>query len=106
MQHIGDRSHPTESNGFESGQIAQCGCPVCPVVERRCYADDAGVNFEWADWKPRPFDETIIYEMHVGSFTPEGTLKVTIADLSPLFLVVAGVAEHSSSRSECHRCDG
>lgn len=42
----------------------------------RCYADDGSAGFEWADWRPRPFDETIIYEMHVGSFTPEGTLQV------------------------------
>lgn len=41
-----------------------------------CYVDDCGVNFQWSDWSPRPFDETIIYEMHVGSFTPEGTLEV------------------------------
>ena len=39
------------------------------------------------EWKhpartPRPFDEVIIYEMHVGSFTPEGTLAAAEARLA------------------------
>eukprot|EP00191_Tetraselmis_sp_GSL018_P007336 CAMPEP_0177609820 /NCGR_PEP_ID=MMETSP0419_2-20121207/19359_1 /TAXON_ID=582737 /ORGANISM="Tetraselmis sp., Strain GSL018" /LENGTH=641 /DNA_ID=CAMNT_0019104903 /DNA_START=286 /DNA_END=2211 /DNA_ORIENTATION=- len=46
-----------------------------------CYADDGGRGFEWADWQPRPFDENIIYEMHVGSFTPEGTLQAAAEKL-------------------------
>ncbi|MEB3287273.1 MAG: malto-oligosyltrehalose trehalohydrolase [Vampirovibrionales bacterium] len=35
--------------------------------------------FDWAstenDWKGRPLAETIIYELHVGTYTPEGTFK-------------------------------
>lgn len=31
-------------------------------------------QFEWdADWTGRPWHETVLYEMHVGTFTPEGT---------------------------------
>lgn len=55
--------------------------------------------FEWrdGDWKGRPWEETILYELHVGSFTPEGTfagvksrldhlveLGVTAIELMPL----------------------
>lgn len=31
--------------------------------------------FEWSDegWLGRPWEEAVIYELHVGSFTPEGT---------------------------------
>jgi maltooligosyltrehalose trehalohydrolase len=31
--------------------------------------------FEWqnADWKGRPWEEAVIYELHVGTFSPEGT---------------------------------
>jgi malto-oligosyltrehalose trehalohydrolase len=31
--------------------------------------------FEWEDenWRGRPWEETVIYELHVGTFTPEGT---------------------------------
>lgn len=31
--------------------------------------------FEWqdGDWKGRPWDEAVLYELHVGAFSPEGT---------------------------------
>jgi malto-oligosyltrehalose trehalohydrolase len=31
--------------------------------------------FEWTDqeWRPPPWQESVIYELHVGTFTPEGT---------------------------------
>jgi maltooligosyltrehalose trehalohydrolase len=31
--------------------------------------------YEWRDdaWRGRPWEETVLYELHVGSFTPEGT---------------------------------
>ncbi len=33
--------------------------------------------FQWkdADWKGRPWEEVSVYELHVGTFTPEGTYK-------------------------------
>jgi len=55
--------------------------------------------FEWGDgdWKGRPWEETVLYELHVGAFTPEGTfaaarekldyladLGVTAIELMPL----------------------
>ncbi|HZY65098.1 MAG TPA: malto-oligosyltrehalose trehalohydrolase [Rubrobacteraceae bacterium] len=55
--------------------------------------------FEWRDedWKGRPWEETVLYELHVGSFSPEGTfgevkdkldhlveLGVTAVELMPL----------------------
>ncbi|KXZ43862.1 hypothetical protein GPECTOR_78g49 [Gonium pectorale] len=53
-----------------------------------CFLDDPEA-FPWSDraddgtygWSPRPFDEYLIYEMHVGSFTPEGTLAAAAAKL-------------------------
>ena len=32
-------------------------------------------NFEWQDasWRGRPWSEAVIYELHVGTFTPEGS---------------------------------
>ncbi|MGH8501444.1 MAG: malto-oligosyltrehalose trehalohydrolase [Gammaproteobacteria bacterium] len=34
-------------------------------------------TFDWqdADWHGRPWEEAVIYELHVGSFTPEGTFQ-------------------------------
>ena len=33
------------------------------------------ISFEWDDddWKGRPWQEAVIYELHVGTFSPEGT---------------------------------
>ncbi len=56
-------------------------------------------SFVWEDghWKGRPWEEVVLYELHVGSFTPEGTfagvkgrldhlaeLGVTAIELMPL----------------------
>ena len=27
------------------------------------------------DWRGRPWEEAVIYELHVGAFTPEGTFR-------------------------------
>ena len=55
--------------------------------------------YEWRDaaWRGRPWDEAVVYELHVGTFTPEGTfagvarhlqhlrdLGVTTIELMPL----------------------
>lgn len=43
-------------------------------------------DFSWhdADWKGVPHDELVIYELHVGSFTPEGTFAAIIPRLAAL----------------------
>ncbi|WP_368744511.1 malto-oligosyltrehalose trehalohydrolase [Desertibaculum subflavum] len=42
--------------------------------------------FDWADheWNGRPWHETVLYELHLGSFTPEGTCKAAIERLDHL----------------------
>ncbi len=49
----------------------------------RVYDDDA---FTWTDdgWVGRPLSETVLYELHVGTFTPGGTLDSAIARLPHL----------------------
>eukprot|EP01023_Acetabularia_acetabulum_P029445 TRINITY_DN2779_c0_g1_i1.p1 TRINITY_DN2779_c0_g1~~TRINITY_DN2779_c0_g1_i1.p1 ORF type:complete len:684 (-),score=140.22 TRINITY_DN2779_c0_g1_i1:276-2021(-) len=37
-----------------------------------CVLDD-DQDFEWVDWQPPGFDTYVIYELHVGSFTEQGT---------------------------------
>lgn len=43
-------------------------------------------SFEWADtsWKGMPTAEMIIYELHIGTFTPEGTFTAVIDKLDHL----------------------
>jgi malto-oligosyltrehalose trehalohydrolase len=58
-----------------------------------------GASFDWVDdaWKGRPWSEAVIYELHVGTFTEEGTfaaaekkldylagLGVTVVELMPV----------------------
>lgn len=43
-------------------------------------------RFAWNDsgWQPPPLSAAIIYELHIGTFTPEGTFDGTIAHLDNL----------------------
>ena len=36
--------------------------------------------YEWTDrdWRGRPWDEAVLYELHIGAFTPEGTFRAAI----------------------------
>ena len=47
--------------------------------------DDPAV-FDWTDagWFGRPLHEQVIYELHVGTFTPDGTFDAAIARLDDL----------------------
>jgi malto-oligosyltrehalose trehalohydrolase len=42
--------------------------------------------FAWHDreWRGRPWEETILYELHVGTFTPQGTFRAAITKLDHL----------------------
>jgi maltooligosyltrehalose trehalohydrolase len=42
--------------------------------------------FDWSDdhWQPRPLPSAILYELHVGTFTPEGTFDAVISKLDHL----------------------
>ncbi|HYL12720.1 MAG TPA: malto-oligosyltrehalose trehalohydrolase [Terriglobales bacterium] len=50
-----------------------------------------GASFEWEDeaWNGRPWEEAVIYELHVGTFTPEGTFATLEQRLD--YLVKVGV---------------
>lgn len=43
-------------------------------------------HFEWTDaaWRGRPVTELVLYEMHVGTFTPDGTWQAAMAELPEL----------------------
>jgi malto-oligosyltrehalose trehalohydrolase len=48
------------------------------VIEPTAYA------WRDADWRGRPWTECVIYELHVGAFTPEGTFRAVIGRLDYL----------------------
>jgi maltooligosyltrehalose trehalohydrolase len=43
-------------------------------------------EFQWddTDWRGLPWDDVVIYELHVGTFTPEGTYRAALARLDYL----------------------
>lgn len=42
--------------------------------------------YPWQDggWRGRPWEESIVYELHIGTFTPEGTFRAAIDKLNHL----------------------
>ncbi|WP_304615751.1 malto-oligosyltrehalose trehalohydrolase [Paracoccus sp. (in: a-proteobacteria)] len=46
-------------------------------------------RFDWHPWTPRPWEEAVILELHVGTFTPEGTFRAVIDRLP--HLVATGI---------------
>jgi maltooligosyltrehalose trehalohydrolase len=42
-------------------------------------------GYQWTEsWTGRPWDEIVLYELHVGAFTPEGTFRAAIDKLDHL----------------------
>ena len=46
--------------------------------------DPAAYRWQHADWRGRPWEEAVIYELHVGSFSPEGSYEGIIQRLDHL----------------------
>ncbi|WP_431854414.1 malto-oligosyltrehalose trehalohydrolase [Azospirillum sp.] len=46
--------------------------------------DPATHRWQDTDWHGRPWHETVLYELHVGTFTPEGTFRAAIGKLDHL----------------------
>ena len=57
-------------------------------------------HYDWQqrDWQGRPWHETVVYELHIGTFTAEGTFRAAIAklpalaDLGITMIETAGIA--------------
>ena len=52
------------------------GCSMVVDIESWSWTDQ--------DWRGRPWQETVIYELHVGTFTPEGTYEAVADKLDHL----------------------
>ena len=101
---IGDRDHelPEDADGWCECIVegAGPGTPYAYVLESgeavpdpaaRAQADDVlGPSlvvdpraYRWSDagWRTRPWEETVHYELHIGTFTPEGTFRAAIGKL-------------------------
>ncbi|SER15767.1 maltooligosyl trehalose hydrolase [Faunimonas pinastri] len=62
--------------------------------------------YEWktGDWKGRPWEETVFYELHTGTFTPEGTFDAIcrkldhLADTGVTCLELLPIAQYGGTR--------
>ncbi|HTU44152.1 MAG TPA: malto-oligosyltrehalose trehalohydrolase [Bryobacteraceae bacterium] len=105
--HIGEASYPLtqRDGGWWSGDVQQAGPGTDyrfvidggkPLPDPRSGWQPFGIDgpsrvvehsgFEWTDpnWQARPLAGAIIYELHVGTFTPAGTFKAAIECLDHL----------------------
>ncbi|WP_117191765.1 malto-oligosyltrehalose trehalohydrolase [Rhizobium terrae] len=63
-------------------------------------------SYDWRhpDWKGRPWEETVVYELHVGTFTEQGTFRAAIdklphlAELGITMIEVMPVAHFGGNR--------
>lgn len=70
------------------------GGACVPDPASRCNPDDVHapsmvvdpLAFQWRDdlWRGRAWEEAVLYELHIGTFTPEGTFAAAIARLDDL----------------------
>jgi len=53
------------------------------VLQPSCVVDP--LQFEWdGDWNGRPWTDVVLYELHLGAFTPEGTFAAATGRLEAL----------------------
>lgn len=103
---IGDERLPlAQADGWWSGSLPDAGAPVDywividdgePLPDPRSSWQPHGVHgasravdhalFPWTDhrWRPGPLSSAVIYELHIGTFTPEGTFDAAIHKLDHL----------------------
>ncbi|MDP9821087.1 maltooligosyltrehalose trehalohydrolase [Nocardioides massiliensis] len=84
------------SYGFLVGDAEDPGDPVDALPDPRSLRQPDGVHglsrtfdlaaHDWTDgdWRGRQLAGSVIYELHIGTFTPEGTLDAAIAKLPHL----------------------
>lgn len=78
-------------------QKGEVSGPSLVIDPRRYPRQDAG-------WRGRPWAETVIYELHIGTFTPQGTFRAAmdklphLAELGITQLEVMPVAQFGGSR--------
>ncbi|WP_034917820.1 malto-oligosyltrehalose trehalohydrolase [Erwinia sp. 9145] len=101
------------SPGAEYNFVLADGTIVPDPASRAQKADVNGpslvidpAHYRWRNtaWKGRPWTETVVYEMHFGTFTPEGTFRAAIeklprlAELGITMLEVLPLSQFGGSR--------
>jgi maltooligosyltrehalose trehalohydrolase len=91
----GDRQVPDRASRFQPRDVHGPSQVVNPV------------SFDWDDeaWQGRPWEEAVVYELHVGTFSPEGTFRGVaerldyLADLGITAIELMPVADFPGERN-------
>lgn len=91
----GDVRFPDPASRFNPEDVHGASMVVDPLA------------FDWKDggWSGRPWEDAVIYELHIGTFTPEGTFAAAIgrldylADLGVTVLEIMPVADFPGRRN-------
>ncbi|MEO1951148.1 malto-oligosyltrehalose trehalohydrolase [Thioclava sp.] len=92
---------PVGDGGWQASVAARDGLPYAFRLDGTDYPDPAArrqqgdvhgpslihdpATFDWGDpWQGRPLDEAVILEIHIGTFTPEGTFTAASERLPEL----------------------
>ena len=79
--------------GSEYSYVLEDGTVIPDPASRAQAADVNGPSrvidphhYRWQhrDWKGRPWEETVVYELHLGTFTPQGTFRAAMEKLPAL----------------------
>ena len=102
LEAVGDGWHRLDVDGVKAGALYKYVLPdgsEMPDPASRHQPDDVHGyseviepnDYAWSDvgWTGRPWEEAVIYELHVGTFTQEGTFAAATAKLD--HLVALGV---------------
>ena len=86
---VTDRAHPGTRYRFVLPDGLHVPDPASRHQPRDVHGPSEVVDpstYEWedGDWQGRPWEEAVIYELHVGAFTPEGTFQAAIGKLEHL----------------------
>ena len=66
--------------------------------------DPAHYVWQHQDWRGRPWEESVVYELHIGTFTPEGTFQAAteklpyLAELGITMIEVLPVSQFGGNR--------
>lgn len=74
---ITDAARPGDLYRYQIGDEVEVPDPASRFQPQDVHGPSEIIDpsFDWADqsWHGRPWEEAVIYELHVGTFTPEGT---------------------------------
>jgi malto-oligosyltrehalose trehalohydrolase len=107
---VTDRAHPGTRYQYEINGDLKVPDPASRFQPADVHGpseviDPAEFNWEYADWRGRPWNEAVIYELHVGAFSSDGTFSGVeqkldyLADLGVTAIELMPVSDFPGARN-------